>query len=94
MADKKPHPTRGRAQKLHKRYGISEADYNQMLAAQQGRCGICHRYRQLIVDHSHATEQVRGLLCSHCNSALGFFEESIEALQSAIAYITVHAGEK
>lgn len=83
-------PSRHRAQKLLQRYGITEDEYNAMLLQQDGRCRICARYRKLMVDHSHVTGKVRGLLCSHCNAALGFLEENVDAFAQAIIYIQSH----
>ncbi len=60
------------------RYGITIQDYDTMLENQGGKCAICRRERlgkrKLCVDHDHATGKVRGLLCTVCNSALGFIE--------------------
>ena len=42
---------------------------------------------RLHVDHCHDTGVVRGLLCSHCNTALGKFQDSPELLTAAIRYI-------
>ena len=50
-----------------KRYGITLAEYERLLAYQDGRCGICLKppgSRRLAVDHDHRTGMVRGLLCS------------------------------
>ena len=44
----------------------------------------------LSVDHCHATMQIRGLLCSRCNTTLGRMEESIPYLRSMIAYLKKH----
>lgn len=60
-------------------YGITPRAYHEMLAAQDGRCGICRApepggsARFFHVDHCHRTDKVRGLLCSRCNRAMGMF---------------------
>src|SRR5882672_1412366 len=60
-------------------YGISLEDYNYILNHQNNRCAICKKlpepYKSLYVDHNHTTNKVRGLLCSNCNTALGFLKE-------------------
>ena len=63
---------------LRVRYGLSAGEYDAMLATQGGVCAICKRppkQRRLYVDHDHATQIVRGILCAHCNSALAWLEE-------------------
>ncbi len=83
---------------LLKAHGISLDDYERLLAAQGGVCAICgreeprhstsgaRRYR-LAVDHRHGTTEVRGLLCSMCNHAIGYLDDSPELLRRAIAYL-------
>lgn len=92
MADKKHRPNAEREQKLKQRYGLTEAKYNEIIERQKGRCGICHRFRRLVVDHCHAGGRVRGLLCSNCNSALGLFEENLTVLANAVKYLRFHKG--
>lgn len=61
---------------LKKKYGLSEADYTQMLEAQGGRCRICGgkpKQNRLAV-HDHETGEIRGLLCGPCNVSLGRLE--------------------
>ena len=84
-----------RKRKRIKKYGITEAQYDAMLAQQGGQCSICRSDSParrdsdipLVVDHDHDTGEVRGLLCSLCNSGLGMFREQESFLQEAIAYL-------
>lgn len=63
---------------LKTRYGIGIEKYEEMLIAQDGRCGVCGvqatNDRNLDVDHNHSTGEIRGLLCSRCNYGVGFLE--------------------
>lgn len=75
-------------------YGITEEDYAAMLAAQGNACAICRgtttgsrRTRYFHVDHDHATNKVRGLLCAKCNTALGLMDDSVDRLIDAIDYL-------
>lgn len=78
---------------LLRRYGLTEEDFNAMLAAQNGACAICKstdpqdRWGRFHVDHCHTTGKVRGLLCSHCNTGLGKFYDNTETLAEAIRYL-------
>lgn len=79
---------------LPKRYGITVADYDALLTTQYGVCAICGKQPALgdilCVDHDHATNAVRGLLCEHCNIAIGSFHENTDTIMSAIAYLAKH----
>jgi len=69
-------------------YGISMADYEVMFERQGGACAICKRTGlTLCVDHCHLTGEVRGLLCSQCNSALGFCRDDPALLRAAAEYL-------
>jgi hypothetical protein len=78
-----------------KKYGLTWADYESMLAAQDGKCAICNEpgsggrgiQRLLAIDHCHATGRVRGLLCHRCNGALGMVRDRICVLKKAIEYL-------
>lgn len=70
---------------LKKKYGMTEADYDALLNQQNGQCGICRKTpdkRRLAVDHCHATNRVRGLLCDWCNRNLGWFERQKEEAEA------------
>lgn len=76
---------------LKTRYGISLAEYDAMVQRQGGKCAICQKTkRRLDVDHHHASDQVRELLCRSCNIGIGYLQESVEVLEGAIAYLKRH----
>ena len=82
-----------RPSKLRRQYGITVAEYDVMLANQQGKCAICFsprpgsRTRHFHVDHCHQTGVVRGLLCHKCNRAIGLFEDDPNLLYNAASYL-------
>src|SRR5688572_9279030 len=65
---------RTRSHRRGEAYGITSKQYNEMLVFQHNACAIClEQFVQPCVDHDHETDSVRALLCSQCNSGLGFF---------------------
>ena len=86
-------PSIARDKYLRRTFGISLAEYSEMLKAQNGRCWICGTTegdssgRTLAVDHHHGTGAVRGLLCSNCNRGIGLFKDDPERLAKAISYL-------
>ncbi len=70
--------------------------YRELFEKQNGCCAICgcpetaKAYgitRRLGIDHCHKTGRLRGLLCTRCNSGLGFFRDSYKIMEGAIKYI-------
>jgi len=92
---KKHHLKYGKKQRdyyLRKTYGITSEEYNVLFDKQKGRCAICDRPQSelkhsLAVDHNHTTGELRGLLCSSCNTAIGSLRESTELFASALIYL-------
>lgn len=83
-----------RKYQYRKNYNITLDDYDRLAEKQAGLCAICKlppgekgRTSLLHVDHDHATNEVRGLLCDNCNRALGLFQESINNLECAVDYL-------
>jgi hypothetical protein len=74
--------------KLWHNYGLSQADYDFMVVAQNGLCAICERKpdSKLCVDHCHATRRLRFLLCHKCNAGLGHFDDDPRLLRRAADY--------
>ena len=80
--------------RLQKSYGINWQDWLRIRERQGGKCAICgtalcktpsHRTH---TDHCHETGQVRGILCTQCNTGIGSFRESLVTLQSAVSYLS------
>jgi hypothetical protein len=84
-----------RAGHLMRKYGMTIEQYDAMLEAQGGGCFICGRAPRedisLHVDHDHSTGKVRGILCFCCNNALADFQEDVQLLAKAAAYLDQHA---
>jgi hypothetical protein len=78
-----------RARLMRLKYGITLLHYQRLFEDQYGACAMCKRKseRSLCVDHCHRTNKVRGLLCNACNALLGFAQEDINILESAIKYL-------
>ena len=96
---KRRYPEAYRDSHLRHLFGISLAQYEEMLTAQGGVCAICKNPetalhnrtkmpKRLAVDHCHDSGAVRGLLCSGCNTGLGNFKDSRAALEAALAYLS------
>jgi len=89
-----------RAHHLWNKFDMTPEQYADKLAAQGGGCCICEakepggRGEHFAVDHDHETGQVRGLLCSACNHALGLMKDSPVLLRRAATYIEFDSGPK
>lgn len=90
---------------LRRRYGITPADFAELLASQGGVCAVCSSpdpggNGSFCVDHDHAccpTHQscgncLRGLLCHNCNRGIGSLRDSPRVLVSAANYLLRFAG--
>lgn len=62
-------------------YGVCKEDFG------YSECWICGEKNRLCIDHCHETGDVRGLLCSSCNIALGGFRDKKELLMKAVDYL-------
>lgn len=83
------------------RYQLDREAFQELLAAQDGRCAICREpfktARGTHVDHDHACSHadagyescrvcVRGLLCARCNSGIRILEDQ-DQLKMALEYL-------
>lgn len=90
-----------KAVQLKYRFNLTVEQYEELKSRCNNLCEICGKPETLMrkrrsglnepaalaVDHCHATGAVRGLLCQRCNSGLGLFNEDVDALHRAIAYL-------
>lgn len=79
---------------VHRNYGLTQEQYNEMLNAQGGRCAICgssdHGSKNWHVDHDHETGVVRGILCQGCNHALGGVKDNPDTGIALAKYLWKH----
>lgn len=74
-----------------RKYGVTPKTYREKLAAQSGKCLICHaegtKAVPLVLDHCHDKHRVRGIICRRCNAGLGCFDDNPFMLSRAIHYL-------
>jgi hypothetical protein len=92
-------PVAYRNAELQRRYGITQQDYEVMIAEQNNQCAICnttepggrHNRGYFVVDHCHTTGKVRKLLCNNCNTALGLVGDNVDTLHKMINYLGINS---
>ena len=62
-----------------------------------GVCGICEtpkpqHKKRFTLDHDHETKKFRGIVCGHCNSAMGMTGDSPNLLRLMADWIERHRG--
>lgn len=93
--------TAGAVQRLRK-LGLTPEEYAAWCSWQENRCGVCGEPEtrrnsgsddaaRLSVDHDHRTGYRRGIICSHCNHALGRARDSPRILRALADYLDEHA---
>lgn len=73
-------------------YGITKSQFLALVAKQNGKCAGCGddatgMEHTLHVDHDHYTNEIRGLLCNMCNTALGWLDDDPERAEKLAAYL-------
>lgn len=88
-----------RARRFRK-YGITQEQYDTILASQNFVCGACHeaptfspvrkgasKYDNFVIDHDHVTGEIRGILCTNCNVAIGMLRDSPDKARKIADYL-------
>jgi hypothetical protein len=84
--------------KAKPRRKLPKDELSAMLTNQGGRCAICRRSfwtgRRMAIDHDHATGQIRGLLCTGCNTGIGMLGDTPAGLIEGARYLIRIAEER
>ena len=72
---------------LKSAYGINLAEVELRRELQDNKCVICDQQKELVVDHNHATGEVRALLCRACNLAIGYFKDNPDTAYAAYIFL-------
>jgi len=70
--------------------GFTKELFAERTAAQRGLCLICGVDLLTVkacADHDHRTGDPRGVLCSRCNTAIGFLQDDPARLRAAAKYL-------
>jgi len=81
---------RGYLNHLRSKFGMSKEVYEELWENQAHKCGLCGISLEGVpthVDHNHETNEVRAIVCHHCNKLLGRARDSKRILQNAIDYL-------
>ena len=81
--------------KLRHLYGLSIGEFEKKLVEQDNKCGCCgdefefegKKSKAPCVDHDHKTLQVRDILCSRCNIALGHIKDCAKRAAKLLEYL-------
>ena len=96
-------PDKVKAGNIRNLYGLDDIKYKNMIMEQDNCCAICNKSqlenvvdvrnnkpRDLSVDHNHVTGVIRGLLCYHCNLAVGMLKDQLVIAERLVEYLRKH----
>jgi hypothetical protein len=73
-----------------RKMGLDPDIVEKFLSTHNGNCDICGlppNGQAHAIDHCHKSGKFRGVLCSHCNSGLGYFRDNPDLLDKAKIYL-------
>ena len=77
-------------QRKIKTHKVTEEWILNKLKTNNQKCPICEKTfpsEKLFIDHNHSTGKSRDLICTRCNTLLGFARENRQILLNAITYL-------
>ena len=76
-----------RKQNIRDRYNLTVEEYDNYFVSPS--CGICGTEEgRMVLDHCHHSGEVRGVLCSLCNTGIGHLKDDINLLNKAIEWLS------
>ena len=80
---------------FEKRWGITREEKERLIdlySEGTRKCGnpACGSTENLVLDHDHTTNEIRGVLCPQCNSGVGFLNDTWESVQGIYEYMRKH----
>lgn len=89
------HSSISKEKKLYSKYGLTVKQFEQKLDDQNGQCACCEddliiegrENRRPNVDHNHSTGEIRDILCTRCNFAIGYLKDSSIRAFKALKYL-------
>lgn len=74
------------------KYGLTPETWAEMFASQGECCAICgidaNGKKRFHVEHDHDTGQVRGILCTTCNTGIGSLKDDPDLVLKAYLYLS------
>jgi hypothetical protein len=81
----------GNHKSLQIQYGLTVEEFVEVWTDPRCENPGCSNITRLHMDHDHDTGKYRGLLCSGCNSALGFLKEDTARMEGLAVYKQLHS---
>ena len=72
---------------MRRKFKLTEQQYSELMNVDS--CQVCGGDfgKKKCIDHCHTTDQIRGVLCHNCNTALGLVGDNVEVLSKLIQYL-------
>ncbi len=85
----KANPKAQRDRWLKSRHGLNPEQYEELAAIQGDACAVCKEPLALKprIDHCHNRKIIRGILCHHCNVALGHLRDDPTRIRALAEYV-------
>lgn len=83
-ANRKGEARKQLAWRVRKDFGLTLEEYDALVAMP---CALCGATENIVLDHCHETNRVRGPLCQTCNKALGMLGDDPTRLRAAADYL-------
>lgn len=90
----KAHPEQRRDYMRACKFGVPVEVIRQLILRSDGKCESCAKpllHSQTCIDHDHATNLIRGVLCRFCNALEGMLNKQMDRVSLLHLYLERHA---